>query len=178
MAICGMIEGYNSGAPTQLRYAMRIIAMRIMLKGFIYTDYLPRNGEFYAEMGPWVAGGMVKGRDTVVEGLENTVDPELGGSLLEVPTLIELGYKTILSGDHPGLAGCDVVPKQPPAHPILPLPIPQPRSHIVTQFQQKIDKSIKKERSFSIVDDEIPLQESGNEGKSRMKDPLRWKRSH
>ena len=78
MAICGMIDGYNSGAPTQLRYAMRIIAMRIMLKGFIYTDYLPRNGEFYAEMGPWVAGGMVKGRDTVVEGLEKTPEAFLG----------------------------------------------------------------------------------------------------
>src|SRR6478672_9534307 len=65
-AICGMIDGYNSGAPTSLRYIMRVIAMRIMLKGFIYTDYLPRNGEFYGEMGPWVASGAVKGRDTVV----------------------------------------------------------------------------------------------------------------
>ncbi|GAA4003853.1 NADP-dependent oxidoreductase [Sphingomonas humi] len=77
-AICGMIDGYNSGAPTQLRYIMRVIAMRIMLKGFIYTDYLPRNGEFYAEMGPWVASGAVKGRDTIMEGLEKTPDAFLG----------------------------------------------------------------------------------------------------
>ena len=77
-AICGMIEGYNSGAPTQLRYIMRVIAMRIMLKGFIYTDYLPRNAEFYAEMGPWVATGRVKGRDTVVEGLEKTPEAFMG----------------------------------------------------------------------------------------------------
>ena len=77
-AICGMIEGYNSGEPTKLRYIMRVIAMRISLKGFIYTDYLPRNAEFYAEMGPWVATGRVKGRDTVVEGLEKTPEAFLG----------------------------------------------------------------------------------------------------
>jgi NADPH-dependent curcumin reductase CurA len=77
-AICGMIDGYNSGAPTSLRYLMRVIAMRIRLQGFIYTDYLPRNGEFYGEMGPWVATGQVKGRDTVVEGLEKTPEAFLG----------------------------------------------------------------------------------------------------
>jgi NADPH-dependent curcumin reductase CurA len=77
-AICGMIDGYNSGAPTQLRYIMRLIAMRILLKGFIYTDYLPRNNEFYGEMGPWVASGKVEGRETVVEGLEKTPEAFLG----------------------------------------------------------------------------------------------------
>ena len=77
-AICGMIDGYNSGAPTSLRYIMRVIAMRIRLQGFIYTDYLPRNPEFYAEMGPWVANGTVKGRDTVMEGLEKTPEAFLG----------------------------------------------------------------------------------------------------
>jgi hypothetical protein len=77
-AICGMIDSYNSGEPMAFRYIMRVIAMRIMLKGFIYTDYLGRNAEFYGEMGPWVAGGQVKGRDTVVEGLEATPDAFLG----------------------------------------------------------------------------------------------------
>jgi NADPH-dependent curcumin reductase CurA len=77
-AICGMIEGYNTGAPTSLRYIMRVIAMRIRLQGFIYTDYLPRNPEFYAEMGPWVATGKIKGRDTVMEGLEKTPEAFLG----------------------------------------------------------------------------------------------------
>jgi len=77
-AICGMIDGYNGREPTALRYLMRVIAMRIMLKGFIYTDYLPRNGEFYGEMGPWVATGQVKGRDTVMEGLDKTPDAFLG----------------------------------------------------------------------------------------------------
>ena len=77
-AICGMIEGYNKGEPTSLRFIMRIIAARIRLKGFIVFDYFPRMAEFYAEMGPWVANGTVKSRETVVDGLENTADAFLG----------------------------------------------------------------------------------------------------
>jgi hypothetical protein len=77
-AICGMIEGYNSGQPTSLRFIMRIIAARIRLKGFIVFDYFPRMAEFYAEMGPWVANGTVKSRETVVNGLENMPDAFLG----------------------------------------------------------------------------------------------------
>ena len=77
-AVCGMIDGYNSGEPAAFRYIMRVIAMRIMMKGFIYTDYLPRNPEFYAEMGPWVASGQLKGRDTVMDGLETTPEAFMG----------------------------------------------------------------------------------------------------
>jgi NADPH-dependent curcumin reductase CurA len=77
-AICGMIEGYNAAQPMCFRYIMRVIAMRIMLKGFIYTDYMPRMAEFFAEMGPWVASGTVKGRDTIVDGLEAMPDAFLG----------------------------------------------------------------------------------------------------
>jgi len=73
-AICGMIEGYNSGEPTSLRFAMRIIAARIRLQGFIVFDYFPRMAEFYRDMGPWVASGQVKSRETVVEGLESMPD--------------------------------------------------------------------------------------------------------
>ena len=77
-AICGMIEGYNAAEPMCFRYIMRVIAMRIMLKGFIYTDYMSRMGDFYAEMGPWVASGQVKSRDTVIDGLERTPEAFLG----------------------------------------------------------------------------------------------------
>jgi NADPH-dependent curcumin reductase CurA len=69
-AICGMIEGYNAGAPPSFRYIMRIIAARIQLRGFIYTDYLPEMGDFYRDMGGWIAGGQVRSRDTVRDGIE------------------------------------------------------------------------------------------------------------
>jgi len=77
-AICGMIEGYNEAHPTCLKFIMRIIAMRIRLQGFIYTDYLGKMGDFYREMGGWLASGQVKSRDTVVEGLDKTLDAFLG----------------------------------------------------------------------------------------------------
>ncbi|HEX8192942.1 MAG TPA: NADP-dependent oxidoreductase [Allosphingosinicella sp.] len=69
-AICGMIDNYNGGEPPAFRYIMRMIAARIMMKGFIYTDYLPEIGDFYRDMGGWVAGGQVKSRETIREGLE------------------------------------------------------------------------------------------------------------
>ena len=69
-AICGMIDNYNGGEPPSFRYMMRIIAARIVIKGFIYTDYLPEMAEFYRDMGGWIASGGVKSRETVREGLE------------------------------------------------------------------------------------------------------------
>ena len=77
-AICGMIEGYNAKEPMSFRFIQRVIAARIQLKGFIVFDYFPRMSEFYAEMGPWVANGTVKSRETVVDGLENMPDAFLG----------------------------------------------------------------------------------------------------
>ncbi len=77
-AMCGMIDAYNSGEPTALRYIMRVIAMRIRLQGFIYTDYLGQLGDFYRDVGGMIAGGQMKARDTVVEGLERTPEAFLG----------------------------------------------------------------------------------------------------
>jgi NADPH-dependent curcumin reductase CurA len=77
-SICGMIESYNATTPISFRFIQRIIAARIMLKGFIVFDYFPRMAEFYAEMAPWVAGGTVKSRETIVDGLEQTPAAFLG----------------------------------------------------------------------------------------------------
>ncbi|HEX6605170.1 MAG TPA: NADP-dependent oxidoreductase [Sphingomicrobium sp.] len=77
-AICGMIEGYNDATPMSFRFIMRIVAMRIRLKGFIVFDYQPRMGEFYRDMGQWLASGAVKPRETVVDGLGNTLQAFLG----------------------------------------------------------------------------------------------------
>ncbi len=77
-AICGMIDDYNTGSDHAFRYIMRIIGARIMLKGFIYTDYLAEMGDFYRDMGGWVAGGQVKSRETIHEGLESMPKAFLG----------------------------------------------------------------------------------------------------
>jgi NADPH-dependent curcumin reductase CurA len=77
-AICGMIDDYNTGSTHQFRFIMRIIAMRIMVKGFIYTDYMAEMGDFYREMGGWLAAGAVKSRETVKDGIEAMPDAFLG----------------------------------------------------------------------------------------------------
>lgn len=77
-AICGMIEGYNSAEPMCFRFIMRVIAMRIRIQGFIFTDYVPKMAQFHRDMGGWMASGAVKNRDTVVEGLEQTPSAFLG----------------------------------------------------------------------------------------------------
>jgi NADPH-dependent curcumin reductase CurA len=77
-AICGMIDDYNKGSTYQFRFIMRIIAMRIMLQGFIYTDYMGEMAEFYREMGGLIAAGAVKSRETVHEGIEAMPDAFLG----------------------------------------------------------------------------------------------------
>jgi NADPH-dependent curcumin reductase CurA len=69
-AICGMIDDYNSGSSHAYRYILRIIAARIMVKGFIYLDFLTRMGEFYRDMGGWIAAGQVTSRETIRDGIE------------------------------------------------------------------------------------------------------------
>ena len=77
-AICGMIGGYNDAKPPSFRYAMRIIAARIRIQGFLVIDYMTRMGEFFEAMAPLVASGAVKPRETIVDGLEAMPDAFIG----------------------------------------------------------------------------------------------------
>lgn len=69
-AICGMIEDYNTGSNHSFRYIMRVIAARIRMQGFIYTDFMAEMPDFYRDMGGWVASGQVRSRETVRDGIE------------------------------------------------------------------------------------------------------------
>ncbi len=77
-AICGMIDSYNDGQPTELKYIIRTIPARIRMQGFIFTDYIAHMPEFMGEMAPWVLGGQVASRECVNDGLGSTVDAFLG----------------------------------------------------------------------------------------------------
>jgi NADPH-dependent curcumin reductase CurA len=57
---------------------MRVIAARIMLKGFIYTDYMAEMPDFYRDMAGWIASGQVKSHETVREGIESVPEAFLG----------------------------------------------------------------------------------------------------
>jgi len=59
-AICGMIDVYNSGAATQLRYLARLIGNRVQIRGFIVSDFMDRAPEFYKDMGAMLSQGTLQ----------------------------------------------------------------------------------------------------------------------
>ena len=74
MPLCGMISTYNrEGAIPGPSDFGRVLMHRILIKGFIVIDYLPRAAEAMAELEPLVAGGQLKWKVHVVDGLENAV---------------------------------------------------------------------------------------------------------
>ena len=70
LAICGMIEMYNTGAPTTLRYLPRVIGARLRIEGFIVSDHMTRAGEFHRDMAAMLADGKLRREETVFDGLE------------------------------------------------------------------------------------------------------------
>ncbi|GHH17720.1 NADP-dependent oxidoreductase [Streptomyces rubradiris] len=79
IAICGMISVYNNTepapGPTNLA---RLIQTRGRIEGFLVGDHYDLQPQFVQEVGPWVASGALKYRETVVEGVENTLEAFLG----------------------------------------------------------------------------------------------------
>ena len=69
-AICGMIDQYNGGTPPSFRFLMRIIAARITIRGFLYTDFVGELPSFHEEMAGWVREGKIQSRQTIHDGIE------------------------------------------------------------------------------------------------------------
>jgi NADPH-dependent curcumin reductase CurA len=74
MPLCGMISTYNddAGVPGPANFE-RVLMHRLLIKGFIVTDYLPRAAEAFAELAPWVIGGQLKWKVHIEDGLENAL---------------------------------------------------------------------------------------------------------
>jgi NADPH-dependent curcumin reductase CurA len=74
-----MIEGYNGeGASAALPHLMQAVKCRMTLRGFISTDYLPRQQEFETHIGGLIAAGKVRAHSTVLKGLNSVPDASLG----------------------------------------------------------------------------------------------------
>lgn len=79
VVLCGLISGYNDGARESghlqvMGNFIPIFTRRLVVQGFVFTDFAPRFGEAVRQLSAWVAAGQIKDRDTVVIGLENAVD--------------------------------------------------------------------------------------------------------
>ena len=76
--VCGLIAHYNDtelpAGPNVLPKLMRVVlTQRVMLRGFIVTDFADKQGEFYRDMSEWIKHGKINYREDIVEGLENTI---------------------------------------------------------------------------------------------------------
>ncbi|MES4887611.1 NADP-dependent oxidoreductase [Streptomyces sp. NPDC096012] len=79
IAVCGMISVYNDTEPAPgPRNLARLIQTRGRIEGFLVGDHYDLQPQFVQEVGPWVASGALKYRETVVEGIENNVEAFLG----------------------------------------------------------------------------------------------------
>ncbi|MEW2446495.1 NADP-dependent oxidoreductase [Streptomyces parvulus] len=79
IAICGAISVYNNTEPAPgPRNLARLIQTRGRIEGFLVGDHYDLQPKFVEEVGPWVASGALKYRETVVEGIENNLEAFLG----------------------------------------------------------------------------------------------------
>ena len=75
IALCGAISGYNSTDRTPGPDNMaNIITRGLKLEGFTLANYLHHAPAFREKMTKWFAEGKIAYDETVVDGIENTVD--------------------------------------------------------------------------------------------------------
>jgi NADPH-dependent curcumin reductase CurA len=78
-ALCGAISAYNTVGTTPGPDNMSNIVTRgLTLQGFTVGNYLHRFPQFAEDMGTWLSEGRVTFDETVVHGIENTVEAFLG----------------------------------------------------------------------------------------------------
>ncbi|HQT54330.1 MAG: NADP-dependent oxidoreductase [Phenylobacterium sp.] len=75
--VCGFISGYNSG-HSNVSNLSNIIYSRVMLRGFVGTDFMHMYGDFQRDMAGWLKDGRVKYQETVLEGINNAPKALIG----------------------------------------------------------------------------------------------------
>ncbi|MFT3926037.1 MAG: NADP-dependent oxidoreductase [Myxococcales bacterium] len=77
IAVCGMIAGYN-GEPTPMKYPGLILVSRLTIRGFVVTEHMEAWPKALQELGPLVASGALKFRESVAQGLDSAPEAFLG----------------------------------------------------------------------------------------------------
>ena len=79
VALCGAISVYNATSRPVLPGNLALaIGKRLMLRGFIVSDYENLRAEFEREVGGWLRSGQLVCHETVVEGLDHATEAFLG----------------------------------------------------------------------------------------------------
>jgi NADPH-dependent curcumin reductase CurA len=70
--LCGAVSQYNATEPVPgPRNLALAVSKRLTLRGYIIFDHNDRFDDFLAEVAPWIAGGQIRTRETIVDGIEN-----------------------------------------------------------------------------------------------------------
>jgi NADPH-dependent curcumin reductase CurA len=71
VALCGAISQYNNTTPIKgpSNY-LSLLVNRARMEGFIVFDYADRYPQAVREIGTWIAGGKLKSREDIAEGLQ------------------------------------------------------------------------------------------------------------
>lgn len=77
IAICGMISGYN-GEPIPMLNPSMILVARMRIEGFIVSEHMELWPQALKELGALVAGGRLKYRESVAQGIASAPEAFLG----------------------------------------------------------------------------------------------------
>ena len=75
--VCGFISGYNSG-HSSVSNLSNIIYARVMLRGFVGTDFMHLYADFQRDMAGWLKDGKVKYQETILDGIANAPSALIG----------------------------------------------------------------------------------------------------
>ncbi|MBI1249940.1 MAG: zinc-binding dehydrogenase [Alphaproteobacteria bacterium] len=69
---CGMISQYNNTEPTPgPRNIIYVVGKSLRIQGFIVTNFMDMQQQFFADMSQWIAEGRIAWEETVEHGIEN-----------------------------------------------------------------------------------------------------------
>ena len=71
VVVCGLIAEYSATEPYGYKAMRSILVNRLRVQGMIVFDWKDRYEEALADLGARVAGGKLRYRESIVEGLEN-----------------------------------------------------------------------------------------------------------
>ncbi len=76
--VCGLIAQYNAAKPMPGPDMFSVLRKRLLLRGFIVSDFSAKQADFLRDASAWVRAGRLKYREDIVEGLENAPAAFLG----------------------------------------------------------------------------------------------------
>ena len=77
IALCGMIAGYD-GKPVPMSYPQLLLTNRLRLEGFIVSEHMEVWPEALNELGALVAGGKLRPRESIAQGIQSAPEAFLG----------------------------------------------------------------------------------------------------